>query len=281
MAEIRQLRRYAEQAQITRIRSPKPEADVADSIFSTLATDPEFAKLSYPDQVQARQILFQRQIATDPEFQSLAPPDQQAAASLLIDAPPVLEQQVSSDFATKARGVVAKMQLGDQNAISEAASLAAWRAGTKAMLLPTVVAKGIDAVASLFDPDTKDGVYHDFYGSDGDKIGAWLEANVGRYGGEAAVGQMNLGTGVIAGVGNIAEFIGASLATGGLASGEFAATAAGRALAETPAFLGSSFITKIAPRLAQTAVATGSMTMMDVGRRALQEELPTSGEFWN
>ena len=250
--------------------------------FDEMNADPEFAKLPYSDQVQLRQNLFQKRALSDPAFAKLAPQDQQAIYTQRVEAPPVLESAVPSDFFTKAQGVVARMQQGDQSAVGEAASMAAWRAGSKAMLLPTLVTKGIDAVSDHFDPSKpEDGVYGAYYGRDGDKVGQWLEANVGRYGGQGAVDSMNLGTGAIAGVGNVAEFLLTSLATGGLATGEFAATAAGRALAETPAFVGWGVASKVLPRLAQTAAMTGSMTLMDVGRRVLQDETPTSGEFWN
>jgi len=249
-----------------------------------LALDPAFAKLPYADQVYVRGELFKQQIAVDPKFQALPEMDKQYVADQLVYAPPVLESGTAdSDYARKAYDAVERLKRGDMSAVGQAQSLIAWRTGSKATLLPSIIASGVDTVRKALDPSTSDLIMQDYYGGDGDKINDWLSANLGRYAGEAKVNQAMIGTGLIAGVGNIAEFLGATLLSRGAASGEFASTAVAKALAATKPFIGWSLASKVAPRLASTAVDTGSMTLMDIGRRVMQQEAirNENGQFWN
>jgi hypothetical protein len=130
-------------------------------------------------------------------------------------------------------------------AVKDAISLSSVRNATKQMLLPTLAAVGIDAVANLLNPEHKnDPLFEDYYGKDGTKVDQWLQQNVAEYGGEQAVKQLNNATFKLGIAGGFAEFalmvLGLHMVGAAVGGASAAAKIAGPGIAKQGAARGAS-----------------------------------------
>lgn len=86
------------------------------SAYKSLNTDPEFAKLSYEDQISVRQRLAQSVAASDPEFQLLGSAEQEAAMKRMVVAPPVT---LNPEFQKQIRNLMQQAEAGNTSAQEE------------------------------------------------------------------------------------------------------------------------------------------------------------------
>lgn len=199
--------------------------------WAELEKDPEFIGLDYASQTQVREALFADSIAVDPEFLALPDQDKATVIDEFVFAPPVLSNP-DGEFARYASQDVQGMANGDPAALEHAKQMSAARMASKTQLLPTVLAKGMDAVATLFDPDRTDSFYEDYWGKDGSKADQWLQMNIQKYGGEQALKDVAT-SGMVQGMaGGFVEMLAETVALGGfgrLAGGALQASRAGQA----------------------------------------------------
>jgi len=212
--------------------------------LAELEQTPGFEKLSYNDQTLLRGEFFSKTIVPMPEFEQLTDQTKMSFFKKVTNRPPVLETK-DSNFMRDAAHVVRGLEMQSPEAVKDAISLSSVRNATKQMLLPTLAAVGIDAVANLLNPEHKnDPLFEDYYGKDGTKVDQWLQQNVAEYGGEQAVKQLNNATFKLGIAGGFAEFalmvLGLNFAGAAIGGKLAAAKIAGPGIAKQGAARGAS-----------------------------------------
>ncbi len=257
--------------------------------YSDLALDPEFAKLSYPEQLEVRRVVFADEAQGDLGFAALSPEERAQVLGAVESEAPVFENP-DAEYQRRVSEVVSRMKLQDSTAISDAVGLASLRTGSKASLLPSLIAKGVDAVRDYLDPGKHDSLYQEYYGPDGDKAAQWLEASVAQYGGESARSALQAQTSAIAIGSNLVEalltaipLVGTAAKAGLLTKGIFGAEGAlARGLAGLPAGRLYGAAQVLIPVGIESAAQGAVMTALDVTRQVVQDEKlnPQNLEWW-
>jgi len=117
-------------------------------IYKGLATDPDFSKLAYADQVAVRGELMNAIAQSDPEFQALQPQDQEEAFKRAVYRPPTLKDpKMSGEFAA----MVNAADAGDETAKQQYNSLyATLDTGLNGGLIYALADKAVGAIQRAF-----------------------------------------------------------------------------------------------------------------------------------